>query len=95
VDRGTGPADVGAGPADILVRDLPHFLAVAEKLRTFGETHRPLGGRKNSRAVGIATLDAEAMWKAPPDLCLPAVEVKFRKPTEWTISRLREYKAER
>jgi len=74
---------------------IPHFLAIAEKLRTLGENHYPPRGRKNSRAASVATLDAETMWKAPTDLILPLVEVKLPAPTQWMMSALRDYKAER
>ena len=80
---------------DSFISDLLHFMAVAEQLRVLGESHRALGGRKNSARVGSMTLDPETTWKAPTGLVLPYVELRLPRPTAWTLDQLRNYRADR
>jgi hypothetical protein len=61
------------GVRELIDRGL-EFLAVAEKIRLFGENHHAPGGRNNSSAIKIPMLDPETTWKAPRDLTVSAGE---------------------
>jgi hypothetical protein len=64
------------------------FLAVAEKIRLFGEAHYPMGGRNNSSPVKAPTLDPKTTWKVSQDVTLPRAELDRVAPPEWVMEEL-------
>src|SRR5262249_20037643 len=68
------------------------FLAVAENLRSMGESTYAHGQRRRGKPL----LDPEETWKVPPDLALPSVSLVLPAALpDLLIQRLRSYRPPR
>ena len=76
------------------LQTLLNFLALAEALRGFGESHHPPSGRAGGKSHVSSTLDPMTTWRTPTDLRLSSLTLDPAPLTEFARKVLRNYRAE-